>query len=320
MHVGDRLLTRGSRAFDAVSNKSLVYFARDALAVIGYSGVAYVEDTPTDEWIAQVLTGVVFPEKDDRRGAIRIGPRDQMLDIGQSAELLRNGCTAVARTLHLAQHYLAPQIVIAGWQAGQRALIAGQRARLWIWRPIIWTIEYSKREAAYIIDRTPRYGWWERAGLYLSVVPASSPLTNEEISALGERLTRANADDAEQQLVATIRGVAQREPTVGPHCMSVLLPPPTAGIVRTRYLPLTEGQAVIEDKQRRIEVPAAFSPWVIAPGMISRPSIIVGTGYEIETEAFGGGFKVVTEAPEVPQGTGVVARLSSQRRPRNPLR
>jgi hypothetical protein len=185
---------------------------------------------------------------------------------------------------------------------------------------LIWTLEYRKREGAYVIDRTPRYGWWERNGLYLSVVPASSSLPKGEESELGKQLARAKPDDAEQALVSAVRDVAKRDRTVGPHCMSVILPPPPARIVRTRYLPVTEGRAVIEDEQRRVEVPAAFSPWVIAPGVIARPSIIVGSGHEMAADAFGDAFRIVIEAPEVPEGTGVVARLSSQRRPPYPRR
>src|SRR5215216_6024666 len=85
LQVSDRLLTLtgGGQEFDPMSNKSLVYFARDALVVIGYSGLAYIDRTSTDEWIAQVVTDVVFPQTGERRGALRFGSRDRVFDIGQ---------------------------------------------------------------------------------------------------------------------------------------------------------------------------------------------------------------------------------------------
>jgi hypothetical protein len=51
---------------DAVSNKVLVYRARNALVAIGYAGVAYVQGVPTDQWIAEKLWGEPLPSHDDR--------------------------------------------------------------------------------------------------------------------------------------------------------------------------------------------------------------------------------------------------------------
>src|SRR5215204_1184767 len=94
LQVSDRLLTntRNRREFNSVSNKTLVYFARDALVAIGYCGLACIDGFPTDQWIAQVLTDVMFPGPGERLGT-RFGSRAQLLDIGQSAELLRQKCT-----------------------------------------------------------------------------------------------------------------------------------------------------------------------------------------------------------------------------------
>jgi hypothetical protein len=304
LQVSDRQLTntRNRREFDSVSNKTLVYFARDALVAIGYCGLAYIDGFPTDQWIAQVLTDVMFPGPGERLGT-RFGSRAQLLDIGQSAELLRHKCTVVCQALRLGRHPQKPQLVVAGWQAGRRA-----------WRPILWTIEYSKAEAAYVIDRTPRYGWWERGERLLSIVPDASSIRDEDASEMTLEPVLSPAA-AEQLLVSAVRSVARRDSTVGPHCMSVLLPPPPAQVVRTRYLPLTEGRAVIEDKQRRIEVPGAVRPWIIAPTVVAPPAVIVGSGHEIVANAFGNTFRLVTEAPDVVAGSGVLAAMSSQRSP-----
>jgi hypothetical protein len=297
--VSDRLVNERGREFDPVSNKSLVYFARDALVVLGYSGLAYIDGVPTDQWMAQILTNEVFPGPGQRVG-IRLGPRGQWLDLGQSAELLRQKCSEIYRRLRSPHRFLAPQIVMAGWQEGRR-----------VWRPVLWIVEYCETKAAYVIDRTPRYGWWERGGRYLAVIPDHSSLRNEADLGALEQHSRISPEAAEKLLVSAVRSVAQRDTTVGPHCMSVFLPPPTANFVRTRYLPLTEGRAVLHNNQHHIEVPAGVSPWVIGPQVIAPPSVIVGSGHQISV----GTFNVVTEAPDVPPGSGVIAASSSQRRP-----
>jgi hypothetical protein len=60
VQVSDRLVTGGSRS-DPCANKTVVYRARDALVSIGYSGIAYVDQTPTDDWIVEHLWGNSLP-------------------------------------------------------------------------------------------------------------------------------------------------------------------------------------------------------------------------------------------------------------------
>ena len=55
MHVGDRLVTVTAKEFDPVANKNVIYLERDAVATIGYTGRAYVDQIPTDQWLAEKL-------------------------------------------------------------------------------------------------------------------------------------------------------------------------------------------------------------------------------------------------------------------------
>src|SRR5437867_2015050 len=48
LQVGDRLVTRAAHPFDPFSNKAVIYFARDAVVSISYTGLAYLESLPTD--------------------------------------------------------------------------------------------------------------------------------------------------------------------------------------------------------------------------------------------------------------------------------
>jgi hypothetical protein len=57
----DRLVSRSRVAFDRAANKNLLYSAPDATVLLAYTGSAYIENLPTDEWIARSITGVQEP-------------------------------------------------------------------------------------------------------------------------------------------------------------------------------------------------------------------------------------------------------------------
>ena len=60
--VGDRLVlaARGKQLslHDALSNKQVVVVAADALVAVGYAGLAYLRDRPTDDVIAEAVAGL----------------------------------------------------------------------------------------------------------------------------------------------------------------------------------------------------------------------------------------------------------------------
>jgi hypothetical protein len=59
--VGDRLVSsvKGGKVseHDPRANKQVIVIARDALASIGYTGLAYLGDRPTDDVLAEVAAG-----------------------------------------------------------------------------------------------------------------------------------------------------------------------------------------------------------------------------------------------------------------------
>src|SRR2546427_10116718 len=94
--------------FDASSNKSIIYWARDAIVCIGYTGLAYVGPLPTDDWIVQKLTGVDVSKEFVMRGF----PLLHWLDIGQATRLLLRelACSEIA------EHNSGFEMVAVGWQ------------------------------------------------------------------------------------------------------------------------------------------------------------------------------------------------------------
>ncbi len=96
VQISDRLVVekRGTviKPFDPLSNKSVVFWARDAIVSISYTGQAFVGDMTMDEWVAATLMGRL-PAKD----SVPMGKEllAKWFDIGQGVDKLlvglRNG-------------------------------------------------------------------------------------------------------------------------------------------------------------------------------------------------------------------------------------
>lgn len=303
LQVSDRLVTRSETPFDALSNKNVIYHARDAIVTVAYSGLAYLEGLPTDRWIAQKLSGEQFPD----RFALRTGPTTHWLDVGQSVELIRRECQAAFSRLEpsalTTQHFL-----VAGWQW-----------RRGIARPIQWLIgnwrDHTRR--AFQAYSLPRYWHYQSPSRFcLSWIPASNPLRKGELRRLINdlRSTLASPDASETLLIKAVRLAARKSRVVGPHCMSVLIPPPSSAVVRAHYVPTVIAQAAVVGGPRRLLVPAAFSPWVVGPRVVAAPSTLVGA-FHVRS----GPFTVDLEAPPVPTDSPIASGVSSQPRPLDPL-
>jgi len=294
--VSDRLLTdvMTRRPFDLTSNKNLVYITPGAQVAIGYSGIAYLDGIPTDQWIAQQLTGLTFAAPGEPPRS-HLGLRERILDIGQSGEYLRRKLDAWADR-NMSLRSLAPQVVIAGWQFTRRT-----------WRPILWVLEFSKLYRQYAIARAPSDYWWFRGRFYLSQVPKFSELSRADFAALRVDLKRRHDEaSAERVLTEVIQSVSTIGSTVGPHCMSILLAPPWENRVRVRYIPQErllnlEGDqandkslAPLTSSLMDRSMPVYFSPWLIFPSRVVPPSRRVGMGAMFSY----GELKVHFESPE----------------------
>jgi hypothetical protein len=312
LQVSDRLLTQGRRHFDPVSNKTIVYLCRDALVSIAYSGHAYLDETPTDQWIAELLTGERF--EGSHPGFLRIGPPKRSLDIGQSIELLKTELGSAILRLPPSVNPPTLHVILAGWQWGKRQA-----------RPIATHIvNLPGTPSTFYVEKVPRYWHFEQTQenrslrkVYFTVVPTSNPLSRDEQRRTFERLLHTNPspDDSAQVLIDTIRLAASKKPKiVGEDCMCVYLPPPSSRVAEVVFVPRQEQRVAMVGRHYE-KLPAAFSPWVIGRGLIAAPSIVVGT-----STITVGPFTIRIKAPEVPSDAGITGVWSSQRRPLDPRR
>jgi hypothetical protein len=315
MQVSDRLLTErtSGQQFDALTNKNVIFQARDGLFSICYAGPAYLEHTPTDTWIACKLAGedsAPWREgRDLQEGGsgilVRPRPKRPWFDIGQSVDLLRQEFEALNLVDRL-------DVMVAGWQEYKRAM-----------RPICWGIE-ARGTTATVESPLHRYWHYEkspdgRPSSHLFEIPGDPGawLSPSQLNFLLGLLTPviSSPEAAVQRLVWAVRCVADRTSAVGPDCMCILLPnPDVRPELFVRYEPVTEGRAIITGGKRDVEVPVAFAPWFVDPKTHHPPTEIIGGQAPFTL----GHIRVVLQAPRVPKGKGIVSGFFTQRRPPDP--
>jgi hypothetical protein len=306
LQVSDRQITWSGRPFDELSNKNILYWARDALVSIGYTGIAYLEDTPTDQWLVEKLSGWPY----ERRR------RPDMLMIGGVLNWWRN----IELTLHLFQSELRRafsqaraserqfhfELAIVGWR------LKWKRKRQFVSSPFVARVIKAAGSPSVRVVM-PGRRWYLGGKMMTGQTPEY--LTPEEYQHWRHRLViehsdpQVRADHAERVFTEAIRSVSARWASVGPHCMSILLPPPGVGWVRVRYIPSES-----LDGHPLADYPVAYSPWIVGPRHILAPSVMRGTGWNIPL----GQFSVVLEGPLLISPADREISWHSQTRPKPP--
>jgi hypothetical protein len=315
VQVSDRLVTLATdgAAYDARANKSIVLGLRDALMTVSYSGLAYIEGHPTDEWMASKMTGATISP----RGFTGPGPQ-RVPDIGRAMYVLSDDLKMLYRTL--------PERNRARWYALAAGFQGSRR---------------GKRAIAYEMqNRSPNepgvFEWWPatprptvEGQIYFFQNP--NVLTDEEFNRVRSRIREIDRDDfdgAESALVEAVRSVAERSPLVGEDCMSIVIAP-QRNPVRCRYLPARKERASSTEGVFKAEpgapthsphgiplvpegAPVGYSPLIVARRSVHMPAAMIGS-FQLFTQEFG----VVLEGPDpgVPQFA-----MRSQPRPPEPRR
>jgi hypothetical protein len=263
LQVSDRLVTRGTDVYDPLANKSLLYYAKNALVAVSYTGLAYLDGVPTDQWIAEQLVGRSLRDR-GTMGYYDIQP----LEIGQAMNLL---CDRLSRVFSNIRSPTFPtNIVVAGWK--------WKRGRS---LPLLATIRQVSTSGDFVVEYLlSRYWLYERAPdgshrLCLAAAPPTNIHRAELQCAMG-RLKSGTPESFAQALASTIRRVSTRLSVVGPHCMSIFLPPPTQDSVRIRFLPLTVHSVATHYSEQTEILPVAYSPWIIGHRLVVSPAIMAG--------------------------------------------
>lgn len=309
LQVEDRLVMAekrdGADKFDALANKNVVYWARDAMVCMGYTGPAFVENLPTDSWIVEKLTGLNVSQS----FGVRTGRLPQWLDIGRAIKLLERELR-MSEIATLKHNF---ELVVVGWQwkQGRRGLMRTRPAI-----PMAWLIRKPYGKTFEALERLPRHWYWSPGARFIASPEGKGNLSQSELEALAGRLRQIPPDLQgrvyEQTIVDAIRTVSERNQYVGPNCMSVILAPPhLSAFVRVRFFPQERHVArFVEPKFVSPEYRAAYSPWIVGQGIVMQPEVIIGKGWEVGM----GPFKVLLDGYD----TNAISGMSSQRRPPRP--
>ena len=299
LQVSDRLVTRGGDAYDPLANKSLLYYAKNALVAMSYTGLAYLDGVPTDQWIAEQLVGRSL--RDSSRPGM-MGYYDiQPLEIGQALSLL---CDRLHRVFsNMPSPGFPTNIVVAGWKWKRRRSL-----------PLLATVRQVSTLGDFDIEHSLSRYWLHQLAPDGShrLCLAAAPLPNidrAELRCTMDRLKSGSPESFAKALASTIRQVSERLSVVGPHCMSVFLPPPTQDSVRIRFLPLSTHFASTTSSEHTEIMPVAYSPWIIGHRLLVAPSLMAGG----ETFVDLGPIRVSLMSPSL-TGRGITYMMSSQRR------
>ncbi len=299
-HVGDRLVTnqeKGRRkTWDPLANKSVLVLAQNGYMCISYSGLAYINGKPTDQWLAeaaadrQTIPGVQggLAARFDTTLMPRIGPALVRVRTAIETDFARQPVRYRRNGM---------RVIIAGWIMRRRRRLNRQP------RPFMVRLRHLGRPGSTLkIDQLPRYWDWPRqAALWTVGADPGSAIIRllQEIEQAGF----LNEDDYEALLVKCIRAVAETDDTVGKDCMSILMG--RQGPFRVRFLPNPDA-----DLDRK----AAYTPWVIGPGVMWPPSVLYGGLPTLQA----GPYQVTFErVPPVPPSSRVGA-YGQPRRPAPP--
>lgn len=285
LQVTDRLVTSRDKQVDPAVNKNILYHARNGLFAMGFTGWAILDHIPTDQWIAEKLLGHAYDRSKTSQGFGFGGP-DPWLDIGQSMIKIRDEL----RLLYRRQ----PPLWQRGWTKDFFAILLGgyqwnSRGRV---RPVIGAMVKPRQSTAFGMI-------WEDRNKYLTGnyslyhEPVGNMRRDERDQMISRVRAGSNIDTVEAALVQTMQTVSDRNQVVGPHCMSILITPPTVGHARVRFIPRVAHAVQFSSRiGDTVNVPVAFSPHLIGPNLDWPPALLGGGTWEMQI----GGYALHLEA------------------------
>jgi hypothetical protein len=308
VQVVDRLVTRRTQSgldrFDPRANKNVLLAAKDALVTISYTGLAYLDDLPTDEWLVQTVLRRPIPRGPDgvRPAAIVFDSPSTWPSIGEVVEGLAGSVAAAFARLTPKSWQDSPLTIFgAGWQ-----LYRKKRPR-----PIAFTVSKQEGVAPVTIDRLPRH---IGSRVYLSALP-DGQISREEHRALLQEIVNSPPSHSDRIMVSFLREISKRETTVGDQVTCVQIGHPREGVARVRYDSLVEDRVQLTMARGSLTVPVAFTPWIVTRGLSAAPAVLGGSA---TTQLDIGPWTLDLGGGPPSHNTGLIGLHSSQMRPRRP--
>ncbi|MFI6313223.1 hypothetical protein ACIBEK_24245 [Nocardia fusca] len=265
-HASDQLVTYGHAGLvvehDRRANKTIVIVGSDCWLVLGYTGVAYLDGRPTDQFIAEAVSGVA----DLSHGGVLMRGRGQSLwihfeEIGR--RIVESVDAAFRRLPPAAQKH---KLILIG---------SGLQFTKPTWRHIIFQVEFNKKKWDSVGDPGRRPSWNSFA------LNVAGDVHKPIIKRARERIKAEGAESPERMrsiMVDAVRETGAASKLVGENVISVILAPEQSEI--GIYFHLSDIGPAIEppsaDPDRILPPPAVYTPFVLLPSAVHCPSIASG--------------------------------------------
>lgn len=155
-------------------------------------------------------------------------------------------------------------LLIAGWKWAQKK--KPKRPK-----PFVVVVDWAGEDM--IAKTLPRYWSYERGRDEVLACIPSLNIGRAQAERVMQKVTRCSDDvSIRNVLVETIRSISSKNAAVGADCMSIRLPPP--------QLLHAEIEFIVGSSD--FSHGPVYSPWVITPGYVHKPSILFG-GWEIHS-------------------------------------
>jgi hypothetical protein len=303
LQVTDRLVTRAGKSFDPFANKNIIFCAQNGIVSIAYTGLAFLDEIPTDQWIAEKLMGKSF-DRSRKPPALGFGVATKSIYIGPALKMLKEAledATLKHVKAELRKYWTAKSfdLCIDGYVWNNKG----------IFRPFLAWISKNPGKNIFTYGCPPRH-CLVGGNFILSAAPQN--ISQSELENLKKQLIGKSPDEVENLLVQSIREISMRNPSVGQDCMSIFLPPPSVAHIealRVRYIPARPTDAIISTKTSQHTVGnVSFSPWLVGPNSFASPSIMSGDStevglclYKVKIESLKGGFPAIFSSQERPK-------------------
>lgn len=269
--VTDRLITTGTgQEIDTRSNKNILYACADAIVSIAYTGIAFLNDVPTDQWLVETITRRAF---DRARKPPVFGPTDWLSSegIGQTMMRLRtaleHGSRGVPGNWTQQWRSLSFDLFFVGWHWNNRGRF----------RPIVGWV--SKKPGATNFELGYRNRLWhyrqaEGVPYMVGAVPSSN-YSEDEGTQLRQRLQNKSWQETEVILVQEVQRVAGTRNSVGRGALSITLSPPDTACAIVKDFPETSRFHKIESSfVANLETEVHLHPWLVGPGLVRPPALL----------------------------------------------
>ena len=297
VQVGDRLVTAAQRVFDSRANKMIIYRSRDAIVTIGYSGLAFCGGRPTDQWIAETISG------ESQLSGIALCDlcTYNNKDLGLAILDLHKSLHDLASNRSL--EWMMPiEICISGWHWKKRLA-----------RPTAIILRKSRNSGVINFIKLDRH-WLRERSFHVLDTGGWIFNSNENIKLLKTVtmpifLRGGTSGEMESALCDIIRQISLSTPGIGRDFMSVQIPTPP-GDVLVRYLIDGYTKPQIDSNTQEY-----YSPFIVGREKILGPAA-TNVGATLCT----GGINIKIQVPH--DNSGMTRRyfLEGQDRPSYPSR